>query len=340
MRVLTQQKGYIVAIVLLAVLAGAEGVLYVPLQSSYISLQSDYSELDNAYNALQAEHSSLELDYIRLNGSYDLLQIEYEGLEQRYNDRLEDYNSLVDDYNSLLDDYDSLLEDYNVLREDYETETILRIGNSLASYYDIVRKESGSWQSNTQMAQFAANLALHSLGRIYWPSLENEFYQDVGKHSYDVAWAMLNTTLRLTGATASQDPTERVARILDFIKQHIHYEYDVKDVILAPAETLTFKSGDCDDFTMLAAALFEAVGIDSAVAFFKHQDPGAEKQYHWMVLVHLDDLGEYGYWYYSDLTSMGLASGKWIKIEPQTTIENQGSEWAGKWDLLAVAPLD
>lgn len=340
MRVLTQQKGYIAAILLLAVLAGAEGVLYVSLQSSYISLQSDYSELYNAYSSLQAEKSSLELDYMRLSGSYDLLQIKYKDLEQRYNNCIQDYNSLLGDYNSLLEEYNGLLENYSALRKDYEIEAILRMGNSLASYYDIVRKESGSWQSNAQMVQFAAKLALHSLGRYYWPLLESEFYKNVGKHSYDVAWAMLNAALSLTGATASQDPVERIARILDFIKRHIHYEYDVKDVILAPAETLTFKSGDCDDFTILAAALFEAVGIDSAVALFKHQDPGAEKQYHWMVLVHLDDLGEYSYWYYSDLTSIGLASGKWIKIEPQLTIENQGSEWVGKWSLLAAAPLD
>lgn len=107
-----------------------------------------------------------------------------------------------------------------------------------------------------------------------------------------------------------------------------------------PAETLGFKSGDCDDFTILAAALFGAVGTDSAVAFFSHQDPEAEKQYHWMVQVHLDNLREYGYRYYSDLTSIGLAAGTWIRIKPQRTIENQHSKWAGQWNLPAAAPLD
>ena len=333
MRILTQLKGYLAAIVLLAVFAGAEGVLYVQLQGSYSSLsraygvveesysnlQSDYSNLDNAHSAFQAEYDSLRVDYNSLTDSYSALQNDYGFLEQTYNDLLEDYSDLLGDY---------------------ENESILRIGNSLASYYDILRKESGSWQSNTQMAQFAAKLALHSIGRNCWPSLENEFYQDVGEHSYDMAWALLDTVLGLTGAETSQTPTERIRRILDFIDQHIHYEYDVDDILLAPAETLGFKSGDCDDFTILAASLFETVGIDSAVAFFKHQDPGAEKQYHWMVLVHLDDLGEYGYWYYSDLTNMGLEAGKWIKIEPQCTMENQDSEWVGQWNLLAAAPSD
>ena len=76
--------------------------------------------------------------------------------------------------------------------------------------------------------------------------------------------------LGLTQANSGQTATDRIRRVLDFINQHIHYEYDVDDILLAPAETLGFKSGDCDDFTILAAALFEAVGIDSAVSFFSH----------------------------------------------------------------------
>ncbi|MBS7611724.1 hypothetical protein KEJ27_05895 [Candidatus Bathyarchaeota archaeon] len=342
-----QSKGYIIAIVLLAVLAGAEGILYVPLQSSYSSLshaydelkesysrlQSDYSSLYDAYNALQAKYDRLNADHTSLRSSYSTLQNDYETLEQSYND-------LLNDYSHLLEDYKSLLEDYDVLQGYYEVKTTLRIGNSLASYYDVLRKKFGTWRSDTEMVQFAADLVSHGLGRIYWTSLENEFYQEAGEHSYDVARVILNYALNLTGSSISQDPTERIARILGFINKHIHYEYDVENVLLAPAETLTFKSGDCEDFTILAAVLFEAVGIDSAVAYFSHKDLSAEKQYHMMVLVHLDNLGEYGYWYYSDLTSMGVAPGKWIIIEPQKTIDDQGSDWVGQWNLLAAAPID
>jgi len=41
-----------------------------------------------------------------------------------------------------------------------------------------------------------------------------------------------------------------------------------------------------------------------------------------MVLVHLEDLLGYHYWYYSDLTDKGLKEGRWIIIEPQMTIDN------------------
>jgi hypothetical protein len=51
---------------------------------------------------------------------------------------------------------------------------------------------------------------------------------------------------------------------LDFIYTHISYEEEIDDVFLAPVETLGFKSGDCDDFSILAAAFFEEAGIDAA----------------------------------------------------------------------------
>ena len=72
-----------------------------------------------------------------------------------------------------------------------------------------------------------------------------------------------------------------------------------------PSETLAFRSGDCTSFSILAASMFEAVGIKSAIGFFRNN----RGEYHAMVLVHLNDLGSYNYYYYyynNDLTSYGL----------------------------------
>ena len=84
------------------------------------------------------------------------------------------------------------------------------------------------------------------------------------------------------------------------------------------------------------AALLEAVGIDTAIGLFKNK----KGEYHAMILVHLEDLEGYDYWYYSDLTDKDLEEGRWIIIEPQTTIENQSDEWIKQWRLLVAAPLD
>ncbi|MEM3013661.1 MAG: transglutaminase-like domain-containing protein [Candidatus Bathyarchaeia archaeon] len=121
----------------------------------------------------------------------------------------------------------------------------------------------------------------------------------------------MDAVIDLIQVNTGQSTTERIRRILDFIDRNIHYEYDFGNVYQASPETLVFKSGDCDDFSILAAALFEAVGIDSAIGYFSYKPAGGETQYHCMVLVNLNNLGEdYVYWYYSSITSMGLASGR------------------------------
>ncbi|MEM2889619.1 MAG: hypothetical protein QXR42_09165 [Candidatus Bathyarchaeia archaeon] len=74
------------------------------------------------------------------------------------------------------------MSEYDSLWEDYETEATLRMGSSLALYYDVLRTQYGPqrWWTKTQDMQFAANLALHSLGLIQWTSLENSFYSYTG----------------------------------------------------------------------------------------------------------------------------------------------------------------
>ena len=189
------------------------------------------------------------------------------------------------------------------------------------------------WQT---AAEFAANLGLHDLRIIYWPNIENEYYNDVGEYSYDTARQKIDEILNLLNIKNYHTSTEKIRRVLDFIYSHIHYESEVNDIFLAPVETLGFKSGDCDDFTILAATLFEALEIQSAIGLFKND----YNQYHAMVLIHLEDLGNYDYWYYSDLTSYGLESGRWIEIEPQLPIQHQNDDRLKQWNIIAAAPLD
>lgn len=303
------KNNYIGVIFLLIVVVVGEGLLYINIQNKYNSFQTEYNEAIAKYNSLKK--------------SYDKLLNEYYNLQEKY-------NQLKEDYYALLDEYDSL-------KEKYDSEELLKIGNSLACYYDLLRRELGS---QTGTMKFAANLAAHSLRRIYWPAYETEFYQEVGKHSYDAAYEIIINAISLSGANVNQSPTERIKRILAFINSYIHYEYDMQNFFLAPVETLTFKSGDCDDFAILAATLFEAVEIEVAIAEFVNKDPQGSKQYHCMILVHLDKLEGYGYWYYSDLTSWGLSSGKWIIIEPQRTIDRQYDEnWFNQWRLISLSPV-
>jgi hypothetical protein len=80
----------------------------------------------------------------------------------------------------------------------------------------------------------------------------------------------------------------------------------------------------------------EAVDVQTGIGFFEGEDSA-----HAMVLVHLDDLEGYGFWYYEDLTYYDFEPGTWIMIEPQNTIEDQGDdEWFSQWTIYMAVELD
>ncbi|MEM2276762.1 MAG: transglutaminase domain-containing protein, partial [Thermoproteota archaeon] len=167
------------------------------------------------------------------------------------------------------------------------------------------------------------------------PTLEERFYELSGEYSYVVAMRKMSEVFKLTGVGDTDTYVERVEKILNFINKNIHYENDYKNKFLAPLETLAFRSGDCDDYAVLAAAFFEKAGINSAIGIFTN---GTVE--HAMVLIRLDNLSPYGFHYYQDLTSIGLSPGRWILIEPQATIDRQyDPDWFNQWRLQAAAEV-
>lgn len=206
------------------------------------------------------------------------------------------------------------------------------IGNLLATYYEYLRNDI----STSRSVDFAASLGMHDIAMINWSGTEeDDYYDEVGEYSWDTASDKIVEIIDLIGLPNNLSDVEKIQKILAFIDQYITYEADADEVFHAPVETLTFKSGDCDDFSILAATLFEYVNIDAAIAFFSN-----DGKYHAATLVHLDSLGSYGSWYYSNLTGRGLEAGKWIIIEPQITIDRQFDDWDPDWELNEVAPLD
>ena len=244
------------------------------------------------------------------------------------------------EYSKLKEAYERLLMDYDRLEKSYAAESMLRIGSSLALYYDRVRSIYGprtGW-TDRQITEFMAKLASHDLGVNCWPKLETSFHSQIGEYSYKLAWTLIHETLKFADVNGSQPQMIRVKKILESIKNTIRYEYDLGDVYLAPAETLTFKSGDCDDYATLAAALLKAAGIESAIAVF--QNNGDPNQKHFMTLIHIEKISGYGYKYFNDLTNLGLKPGRWIVLEPQHTLEMQNdSDWFKKWKILAATEI-
>lgn len=241
-------------------------------------------------------------------------QGEYNSLQSQLTQSEQERASLQQEVSSLNSQLDELSTSDNVLQT-------LRIGHLLEDYYNSVRADH-SYSTDQDKVKFAAALAKHGLGEIYWAaSYEDTYYSYTNEHSCTTARRELDKVINVIGVQVTDSPTQKIGKILDFINAHIHYEYDIADANLAPMETLGFLSGDCEDFSILAAALFKAEGIDSAVGIFRGPSSAHE-----MTLVHVDDISPYGYWSYTDLTGLGLQSGTWVIIEPQHTIENQSTD--------------
>lgn len=214
----------------------------------------------------------------------------------------------------------------------------LRIGNSLFSYYEIIREEFGSsFTSIDDLCKFSAQLALHDLHRLSWTSIEEEYGETVGEESYEQAYIKLSKAYEYCEIKQSDTDTEKIERILDFVSWYVDYEPEIDDSQRAPVETLSLRSGDCDDFTILVSALFEMAEIESAIGFFENEAEEA----HSMVLIHVDELVGYRYWRYENLTSLGLPEGDWIKIEPQAPLDEQADEeWMSQWSLKMAVEVD
>jgi len=325
---------------------------YEKLQYDYNNLQEDYnlsvnssSEWSNRYFDLQDNHTMLEANYSQLDRDFGQLQVSYARLELDYENLQDNYSQLKQDYENLQGNYSQLYEMYwdnlNLTWELYDELFFIEninLGHLMESCYGDIRdiydeRWDGFWWDligdDDEVIEFAANLAEHDLGRIFWTD-PNERYKGItGENMNQVAHSKLSYVPDYLEIDEYGDPVIKVESILDFVTTWVHYEHDLNGEFLSPIETLTFRSGDCDDYSILVSALFELVGLESGIVFVTNDEGDG----HAMVLLHLDDLGSYSYYYFSDLTSYGLQEGKWIIIEPQVTIERQHDEdWMEQWN--------
>ncbi len=264
-----------------------------------------------------------------------------------------DYSQLTDDYDQLTASYDWYQTAYDQLLINYTIETALRIGTTLETYYDYVRANVVSLGSEplgeerwyeypnyyTNSVEFAAYEAAHDTGNAYWPAMEEgtDYYEITGEHAYDTANMIMEQAVAFSGVMASDSDVVKIDKILGFIHSQVVYQNRLLDHMWFPTETLMYKSGDCTSFSILAACMFEKVGIKAAIGFFTYQDEA-----HAMVLVRLDDLGDYQYSYFSSLTSYGLSAGKWIVIEPQYISLSQyqsNLDWVQQWGIVAACEV-
>jgi len=233
----------------------------------------------------------------------------------------------------------------------------IRIGNTLHEYYDNVRRYIGVkagglydfllsefLSDKNAAARFAAKLAAHDIGlrSKYWRELEDrleaKYYRATkGRYSYIDARKKIDKVIEYIGIDEYETDEKKMRKILDFVNVNdfVHYEEDFNQVVNFPLETLTLKSGDCDDFSILVAALFKRVGINSAIAFFKSR---TGREGHAMVLFQSKE--SLPFYSYNDLTQFDLEWGKWYLIEPQKRFDGQNDlSLVNKWIIESAASV-
>lgn len=84
------------------------------------------------------------------------------------------------------------------------------------------------------------------------------------------------------------DPIYKVMAIGYWVGLNIRYVSDPRglEYIAPPVETIRVKAGDCDDFAVLLAALYESVGLDAVIGFIDTDNDGGSD--HLTAIVYLD----------------------------------------------------
>ena len=324
-------------------------------QSQVSDLQLQVQSQATNISALQGQVTSL---HTQLAGNLTLvsqLQVWLSGNVTRATQLQAQISTLNASVQSLTSQVATLQAQYIAAQNSLAASQILYIGTSLETYYDYVRancytfglepigEERWSNYPNyyNRSVTFAANLASHDIGNLWWPTLDSgcNYYNYTGEYSYQTSRRIMQGAMSLAGIYSSDSNTVKIEKTLAFIHSVVHYEHRMLDHMWFPCETLAFRSGDCTSFSILAASMLEAAGIKSAVGFFANSTLGV----HAMVLVHLDNLDSHGYWYYNDLTGYNLTSGKWIIIEPQyvslTEQDTHLYDWVVYWTLKACAEV-
>jgi hypothetical protein len=284
-----------------------------------------------------------ESRYNILNENYNFYKSHYENLNYTQSN---DYEKLLDNYNTLYSKYLTMSKDYNSYKSLIQQYNDLLIDHLISLTFNEIRKEYQPnytpWADNPYYyeqisVEYAADVCAHDLGRIFWPDIENLYYNLTGKNLYDEAYNSIFQAIELVNISSADTNTEKVEKILSFTSTYIEYQYDLNDEFLFPSETLSYKTGDCDDFSILAAALLEYEDIQSAIGFFESD---YYEYAHCMILINLNDLEGYEYYFYDDLTGYGLSNGRWIILEPQSKISDQSERsWFEKWDIYAIAEI-
>ncbi len=71
------------------------------------------------------------------------------------------------------------------------------------------------------------------------------------------------TALEITRGLDSKDKTSQIAAVLNWLKSNLDFRGEYKELLQSPVVTIQLGAGDCDDHSMLAAALLKTLGYNT-----------------------------------------------------------------------------
>lgn len=299
-----------ISLIIIIVLSGIFGILYILTVVKNDKLSGDYDELYNNYLILLNDFNQLDEQYLILTGEY----IESEN----------DYNNLLNDYNTLQNSYDNLETQYNTLQIAYYyicntiKQSILPVQYSIFAeavrryYIPLYLNGLTTKEKYMGYVEFCRDIVLHDSGQYNaFSEVSNAFSESLmfGSNTMDLANYIMDytfdycDTINFWGLEelSGLDELSIINNVVQECINNIDYECDSNitigqedttwDYPKFPVETAFRTMGDCEDQAILCSAYLESCGIETLLSFYHDPEhPTLGAFYHGTLMVHIEDI--------------------------------------------------
>jgi len=237
--------------------------MYQNLQNSYKDLQDEYDKLQDSYSNLEKQHKDLQDRYDRVQAELSRLQAQYGQLQTSYSELEEKYYKL----GKAVDDFFKKVEG-KTITVSYRW----RFSASWMKYFGF--SNEWTWDIPIPLTYY---LYYATADR---PSKEYSRYVEMVKdpesdYLLDYIVRGINSVALKYGFTEKQKVEFTIAFIqsLPYVPDTVSASAD--EYPKYPAETLITNGGDCEDTSILAAALLRKMGYRVALIYLPHSSPSS-----------------------------------------------------------------
>lgn len=226
---------------------------YEKLSGQYISLSGQHETLSQEHETLSEQHEALSGQYGALSGQFETLSERHESLSQEHETLLMQYDELQSGYDALLSEYELLVGSVPLSPEPVSTETI---------------DKEYEWRYDGKT--WTLTLSIPDSLYEYYRGLDRpptEDYSIYVTHPYDDEYVrVIVEKFNFIAIDEGYTEAEKVNLVISFV-QSLPYTSDkvttpFDEYPRYPLETLVDGGGDCEDSSILTAALLDKLNYD------------------------------------------------------------------------------